>query len=181
MQRHGIYEAWGMEYSDYELRIIRVRRIVRCEVNRSSLKSLVSNTSIWFWKLEYTTVSFCETNWTYHSSSLDQSDWRFAVIWRHTILASSYRRFISYAIIMIAPRKAGGFIIPQRTMTQMFFSACNGVISLISEKTRIGFIDSLEKGIIQEGVLSQATAGPMMMLSLFHDLQNPLFKKNKFG
>lgn len=81
---------------------------------------------------------------------------------------------------MIAPRKAGGFIIPQRTMTQMFFSACNGVISLISEKTRIGFIDSLEKGIIQEGVLSQATAGPMMMLSLFHDLQNPLFKKNKF-
>jgi hypothetical protein len=81
---------------------------------------------------------------------------------------------------MISTRKAGGFIIPQRTMTQMFFSAANGMISLLSEKTRVGFIDSLEKGIIQEGVLSQATAGPMMMLSLFHELQNPLFKKHKF-
>ena len=68
-------------------------------------------------------------------------------------------------------------MIPQRTMTQMFFSAANGIFSLLSEKTRVGFIDSLEKGIIQEGVLSQATAGPMMMLSLFHELQNPLFKK----
>ena len=62
----------------------------------------------------------------------------------------------------------------------MFFSAAQGMISLLSEDTRIGFIESLENGIIQEGVLSQATAGPMMMLSLFHDLQNPLFKKYKF-
>ena len=62
----------------------------------------------------------------------------------------------------------------------MFFSAANGLISLFSEKTRVGFMDSLEKGIIQEGVLSQATAGPMVILSLFHDLQNPLFKKHKF-
>lgn len=65
-------------------------------------------------------------------------------------------------------------------MTQMFFSAANGMFSLLSEKTRVGFMDSLEKGIIQEGVLSQATAGPMMMLSLFNDLQNPLFKKLKY-
>ena len=62
----------------------------------------------------------------------------------------------------------------------MFFSAAQGLISLLSEDTRVGFIESLENGIIQEGVLSQATAGPMMMLSLFHDLQNPLFKKYKF-
>lgn len=75
----------------------------------------------------------------------------------------------------------GGFIIPQRTMTEMFFSAANGMISLLSEKTRVGFMESIEKGVIQEEVLSQATAGPMMMLSLFHDLQNPLFKKYKFG
>lgn len=81
---------------------------------------------------------------------------------------------------MISTRKVGGLIIPQRTMTQMFFSAANGIFSLLSEKTRVGFIDSLEKGIIQEGVLSQATAGPMMMLSLFHELQNPLFKEHKF-
>lgn len=81
---------------------------------------------------------------------------------------------------MITTRKLGGLIIPQRTLTQMFFSAANGMFSLLSEKTRVGFIDSLEKGIIQEGVLSQATAGPMMMLSLFHELQNPLFKKHKF-
>lgn len=54
------------------------------------------------------------------------------------------------------------------------------MFSLLSEKARVRFIDSLEKGIIQESVLSQATAGPMMMLSLFHELQNPLFKKNNF-
>uniref|UniRef100_A0A7S1BEZ2 Uncharacterized protein n=1 Tax=Corethron hystrix TaxID=216773 RepID=A0A7S1BEZ2_9STRA len=81
---------------------------------------------------------------------------------------------------MITTQKIGGFVIPQRTMTQMFFSAANDMFSLLSEKTCVGFIDSLEKGIIQEGALSQATAGPMMMLSLFHDLQNPLFKKHKF-
>lgn len=81
---------------------------------------------------------------------------------------------------MLTTHKAGGFIIPQRTMTQMFFSAANGFLSLFSEKTRVGFMDSLEKGIIQESVLSQATAGPMVMLSLFHDLQNPLFKQHKF-
>ena len=81
---------------------------------------------------------------------------------------------------MIPTRKVGGFIIPQRTMTQMFFSAINGGFSLLSERGRTGFLDSLEKGIIQEGVLSQATAGPMMMLSLFHELQNPLFEKHRF-
>ena len=62
----------------------------------------------------------------------------------------------------------------------MFFSAINGGFSLLSEKTRVGFLESLEKGIIEEGVLSQATAGPMMMLSLFHELQNPLFEKHSF-
>lgn len=81
---------------------------------------------------------------------------------------------------MITTRKLGGFIIPQRTMTQTIYSAFNGVVSLFSEKTRSGFIDALEKGIIQEEVLSQATAGPMVMLSLFHELQNPLFKKSNF-
>eukprot|EP00536_Pseudo-nitzschia_multiseries_P011400 jgi/Psemu1/243782/estExt_Genewise1.C_3850021 len=65
-------------------------------------------------------------------------------------------------------------------MTQTIYSAFNGVVSLFSEKTRSGFIDALEKGIIQEEVLSQATAGPMVMLSLFHELQNPLFKKSNF-
>ena len=73
-----------------------------------------------------------------------------------------------------------GFIIPPRTMTQMLFSAAQGAFSLFSEPNRIEFIDMLEKGTIQEGVLSQATMGPAMMLSLFHDLQNPLFKKYKF-
>mmetsp|Transcript_23586 Transcript_23586/g.65458 ORF Transcript_23586/g.65458 Transcript_23586/m.65458 type:complete len:369 (+) Transcript_23586:192-1298(+) len=81
---------------------------------------------------------------------------------------------------MMTTRKLGGFIIPQRTMTQTIYSAFNGMVSLFSEKTRSGFIDALEKGIIQEEVLSQATAGPMVMLSLFHELQNPLFNKNDF-
>mmetsp|Transcript_24992 Transcript_24992/g.54805 ORF Transcript_24992/g.54805 Transcript_24992/m.54805 type:complete len:395 (+) Transcript_24992:282-1466(+) len=81
---------------------------------------------------------------------------------------------------MITTRKLGGFVIPQRTMTQTFFSAFNGMVSLLSEKNRVGFVDALEKGIVQEEVLSQASAGPMMMLSLFHELQNPLFKKNQF-
>ncbi|VEU40651.1 unnamed protein product [Pseudo-nitzschia multistriata] len=81
---------------------------------------------------------------------------------------------------MIAARKLGGFIIPPRTMPQTFLSAFNGLISLMSETTRSQFIDSLEQGIIQEEVLSQASAGPMVMLSLFHELQNPLFAKNNF-
>jgi hypothetical protein len=62
----------------------------------------------------------------------------------------------------------------------MLFSAAQGAFSLFSEPNRIEFIGVLEKGTIQEGVLSQATMGPAMMLSLFHDLQNPLFKKYKF-
>jgi hypothetical protein len=63
---------------------------------------------------------------------------------------------------------------------QMMFSACRGAMGLINIDNRAEFIDKLDKGTINEGVMSQATAGPMMMLSLFHDLQNPLFKRYKF-
>jgi hypothetical protein len=82
---------------------------------------------------------------------------------------------------MITARKiTSGFIISPRTMPEMFYSAINGMFSLLTEKNRIGFTKMLENDTIQEEVLTQATAGPMMMLSLFHDLQNPLFKKCKF-
>lgn len=65
-------------------------------------------------------------------------------------------------------------------MTQMAWSALQGTFSLFKEENRADFIAMLEKGTIQEGVISQATYGPVMMLSLFHDLQNPLFKRSKF-
>ena len=82
---------------------------------------------------------------------------------------------------MITARKfSSGFIIPPRTMPDMFYSAINGMWSLLTEKNRVGFMKMLENDTIQEEVLTQATAGPMIMLSLFHDLQNPLFKKHKF-
>jgi len=82
---------------------------------------------------------------------------------------------------MMAARKAiAGFIIPPRTMPEMFYSAMNGLFSLLHEKNRTVFVNSLENGTLQEEVLSQATAGQMMMISLFHDLQSPLFKKYKF-
>jgi len=82
---------------------------------------------------------------------------------------------------MMTARKAiAGFIIPPRTMPEMFYSAMNGLFSLLHEKNRIVFVNSLENGTLQEEVLSQATAGQMMMISLFHDLQNPLFKRYKF-
>jgi hypothetical protein len=82
---------------------------------------------------------------------------------------------------MITARKiTSGFIIPPRTMPDMFYSAINGMFSLLTEKNRVGFTKMLENDTIQEEVLTQATAGPMIMLSLFHDLQNPLFKKHKF-
>ena len=78
-------------------------------------------------------------------------------------------------------RKAvGGFIIPPRSFFQMFISASQGAFSLIDEKSRETFINSLEKGIINESVIAQASSGPMLMLSLFNDLQNPLFKKHDF-
>jgi len=81
---------------------------------------------------------------------------------------------------MTARKALAGFIIQPRTMPEMFCSAMNGLFSLLHEKNRIVFVNSLENGTLQEEVLSQATAGQMMMISLFHDLQNPLFKKYKF-
>lgn len=77
-------------------------------------------------------------------------------------------------------RAVGGFIIPPRSFFQMFISASQGAFSLIDEDSRSEFISSLEKGTINESVISQASSGPMMMLSLFNDLQNPLFKKHDF-
>jgi hypothetical protein len=78
-------------------------------------------------------------------------------------------------------RKAlDGFIIPPRTFLQMCISAAQGTYSLFDESSRSDFIENLDQGTINEGVISQATAGPMIMLSLFHDMQNPLFKQNKF-
>ena len=63
---------------------------------------------------------------------------------------------------------------------QMAFSAGNGVMKLMDLNKRNDFIDSLDKGTINEEVISQATGGPMVMLSLFNDLQNPLFKQHNF-
>jgi len=78
-------------------------------------------------------------------------------------------------------RKAvDGFVIPPRSFFQMFLSAAQGTFALFDESNRSDFIANLDKGTINEGVISQATAGPMIMLSLFHDLQNPLFKQTKF-
>lgn len=73
-----------------------------------------------------------------------------------------------------------GFVIPPRTVSNMLHSAMNGFFSLIRQKNRTKFVELIENSTIEEEVLSQATAGRMMMLSLFHDLQNPLFKKHKF-
>ena len=78
-------------------------------------------------------------------------------------------------------RKAvDGFIIPPRTFFQMFVSAAQGTFSLFEQENRSEFIANLDRGTINEGVISQATAGPMIMLSLFNDMQNPLFKRHQF-
>jgi hypothetical protein len=63
---------------------------------------------------------------------------------------------------------------------QMVFSAGKGAMQLMDLNKRNAFIDSLDKGTINEEVISQATAGPMVMLSLFNDLQNPQFKQHSF-
>jgi len=70
-----------------------------------------------------------------------------------------------------------GFVIPPRTFFQMAFSAARGAFSLLNETNRVDFIKRLERGEINEGVISQAAAGPMVMLSLFNDVRNPLFKR----
>lgn len=79
-------------------------------------------------------------------------------------------------------RKAiDGFVIPPRSFFQMIISASKGAVSLFHEPNRGEFIEILDRGTINESVISQATAGPAMMLSLFHDLQNPLFRKYGFN
>jgi hypothetical protein len=63
---------------------------------------------------------------------------------------------------------------------QMILSAGKGVVKLMDLDKRKAFIDCLDDGTIKEEVISQANAGPMIMLSLFNDLQNPLFKQHNF-
>ena len=63
---------------------------------------------------------------------------------------------------------------------QMAFSAGKGAMQLMDLNKRKDFIDSIDKGTINEEVISQATGGPIVMLSLFNDLQNPLFKQHNF-
>jgi len=78
-------------------------------------------------------------------------------------------------------RKAlDGFIIPPRTFTEMLYSAGSGVMKLMDVEKRNAFIDRLDKGTINEEVMSQASSGPMVILSLFNDLENPLFKQYQF-
>ena len=63
----------------------------------------------------------------------------------------------------------------------MVMSAFQGTFSLLrSQQIRNTFLHLLDTGVIHESVLGQATAGPAMMLSLFNDLQNPLFHRTKF-
>ena len=73
-----------------------------------------------------------------------------------------------------------GFLIQPRSFTQLLTSAFGGATSLLNEKSRSEFIEKLDRGVINEGVISQATTGPLLLLSLFNDLQSPLFKKHKF-
>jgi hypothetical protein len=62
----------------------------------------------------------------------------------------------------------------------MLSSAIMGGFSLLNEQTRATFIDRLDKGIINEGIIAQATMSPLVMLSLFNDMENPLFKRYHF-
>jgi hypothetical protein len=78
-------------------------------------------------------------------------------------------------------KAVSGCLIPPRTFTQMLTSSFRGAVSLLNETNRAEFIEKLDKGIINEGVISQATTGPLHLLSLVHDLQNPLFKRYKFS
>ena len=73
-----------------------------------------------------------------------------------------------------------GFIIPPRTFTQMLLSAAQGAFSLMDQDMRKEFIENLDDGIINEGVISQAQMGTLVMLSLFNDMRNPLFKAHDF-
>jgi hypothetical protein len=74
-----------------------------------------------------------------------------------------------------------GFTIPPRTWSQLLWSATRGAFALFSQPNRVEFIQMLENGTMQESVLSQATFGPAMMLSLFYDLNCPLFKQTNFN
>lgn len=64
---------------------------------------------------------------------------------------------------------------------QMAISAARGVVQLgLDVKSRVEFSDYLDNKTIDDEVISQATAGTLMVFSLFHGLQNPLFKQHNF-
>ena len=67
-----------------------------------------------------------------------------------------------------AYRKAvDGFVIPPRTFWQMAVSAAQGTFSLFEQSSRSEFIENLDRGTINEGVISQATAGTYVVLFCF--------------
>ena len=77
-------------------------------------------------------------------------------------------------------RALDGFLIPPRTFPEMLSSAAMGFFSLFNEESRASFLNNLEKGVLNEAIIAQASMSPLVMLSLFHELENPIFKQNKF-
>jgi hypothetical protein len=76
-----------------------------------------------------------------------------------------------------------GFLIPPRTSWDLFQSAGNAILSLMSSQgSRTEFDTFLRKGTIQQDVLGRAgqPMGTAMILSLYNDLNSPVLQKYGF-
>eukprot|EP00934_Nitzschia_sp_Nitz4_P005921 Nitzschia sp. Nitz4//scaffold102_size76354//11660//12715//NITZ4_005625-RA/size76354-processed-gene-0.15-mRNA-1//1//CDS//3329532228//5911//frame0 len=74
-----------------------------------------------------------------------------------------------------------GFVIPPRSFLQLFISGAKGTWSLLfDENCRQEYIHMIDDGIINQEALGQASMGSMFIVSLYNDLNNPLFKQHNF-
>jgi len=74
-----------------------------------------------------------------------------------------------------------GFLIPPRSTLDVFASAGNACLALLSSQgERDSFVAACNDGVINPPVIGQANFGVPMMLALYNDLNSPLFKKHGF-
>ena len=72
-------------------------------------------------------------------------------------------------------------LLPQPTMSTTVYHALQGWWALLSDQSsRDAYERAVQTSVIKDSVLSNASLGSVITYSLFHNLQNPLFRKYGF-
>jgi hypothetical protein len=72
-------------------------------------------------------------------------------------------------------------LLPAQTFWGSVFAAYQGAYTLMTEEpARVIFDNAIKNHIIKENVLKNSSFGSMITFSLFHNLQDPLFKEHKW-